>query len=203
MARTRLYLVRHGEQAHGEPAHGQREPGQEREHASLGLSPLGRDQADRLGRRLRSVPFANIHYSPLPRAAETAEIVADRLARIPRHACDHVADRTPVPSPGRRDEYPRRWHRWLDGVPAAERDEDAAALRVAVEHFGVTGPEDRHELLITHNFVIGWFVRHVLDAPEWRWIGLNHDNCGITVLQWELGRPPVLVSYNDTGHLHT
>jgi probable phosphoglycerate mutase len=192
MPRTRLYLVRHGEQARGPDGH----------HApEAGLSPLGREQADRLGRRLKSVPFADIHHSPLPRAAETAEIVADRLARVPRHACDHVADRTPVPSAGRRDDYPQRWHPWLDGVPADERDEDAAALRAAVGHFGVTGPEDRHELLITHNFVIGWFVRHVLDAPEWRWIGLNHDNCGITVVQWEIDRPPVLVSYNDTGHL--
>lgn len=65
----------------------------------------------------------------------------------------------------------------------------------------MTGPEDRYELLITHAFVIGWFVRHVLDAPEWRWIGLNHTHCGITVVQWDSERPPVLVSYNDTGHL--
>jgi serine/threonine-protein phosphatase PGAM5 len=185
MARTQLYLVRHGEQAENEP----------------GLSETGRDQADRLGRRLKVVPFANIHHSALPRAVETADIVADRLARVPRHACDHVTDRTPVPSPGRRGDYPPRWLPWLDGVPAGERDEDAVALRAAVEHFGVTGPEDRHELLITHNFVIGWFVRHVLDAPEWRWIGLNHANCGITVVQWDDDRPAVLVSYNDTGHL--
>jgi serine/threonine-protein phosphatase PGAM5 len=186
---TQLYLVRHGEQAGDHEGQGH------------GLSPLGREQAHRLGRRLRSVPFANIHYGPLPRAAETAEIVADRLARIPRHVCDHVADRTPVPSDARRGDYPQRWHPWLDGVPADERDEDAAALRAAVGHFGVTGAEDRHELLITHTFVIGWFVRHVLDAPEWRWIGLNHDNCGITIVRWETDRPPVLVSYNDTGHL--
>ncbi|MCZ7423500.1 histidine phosphatase family protein [Verrucosispora sp. WMMA2121] len=63
------------------------------------------------------------------------------------------------------------------------------------------GDADRHELLITHNFVIGWFVRHTLDAPTWRWIGLNQANCGITVVQWEADRPPTLVSFNDTGHL--
>ena len=68
---------------------------------------------------------------------------------------------------------PGRWYAWLDAVPDDERDVDAVALRAAVEHFGVTGGEDRYELLITHNFVIGWFVRHVLDAPEWRWIGLG------------------------------
>src|SRR5262245_8948510 len=190
MARTRLFLVRHGEQDR-EAGHG----------PDGGLSPLGREQADRLGRRLRTAPFSAIHHSPLARAVETADIVAGHLPRVPRHACDRVADRTPVPSAERRDTYPAQWHSWLDGVPAGERDVEAVSLRATVGHRGVTGDEDRDELLITHNFVIGWFVRHVLDAPDWRWIGLNQANCGITVVQWESGRPPSLVSFNDTGHL--
>ena len=190
MPRTRLYLVRHGEQ---DPASGHAPDG--------GLSALGRSQAARAGERLGSVPFAAIHHSPLARAAETASIVAGHLPAVPRHACDFAADRTPVPSPARRGEYPTRWHDWLAGVPAEERDEDAVALRAAVAHFGVTGDEDRNELLITHNFVIGWWVRHVLDAPVWRWIGLNQANCAVTIVEWAAGRPPMLVSFNDTGHL--
>jgi probable phosphoglycerate mutase len=49
--------------------------------------------------------------------------------------------------------------------------------------------------------VIGWFVRHVLDAPTWRWIGLNQENCGLTIVQWDTDRPPTLVCFNDVGHL--
>jgi serine/threonine-protein phosphatase PGAM5 len=190
MARTRLYLVRHGEQ---DPASDHAPDG--------GLSDLGREQADRLGRRLRTVPFSAIHHSPLARAAQTADIVAGHLPEVPRHDCDLVADRTPVPSAAQRGQYPQRWHAWLDGVPDDERDEDAVTLRAAVEHFGVTAAQDRHELLITHNFVIGWFVRHMLDAPVWRWIGLNQANCAITIVQWDSERPPTLISFNDTGHL--
>ncbi|MFC0533424.1 histidine phosphatase family protein [Phytohabitans kaempferiae] len=190
MARTQLYLVRHGEQ---DPAPGHAADG--------GLSHLGREQADRLGRRLRKVPFSAIHHSPLARAAQTADIVAGHLPHVPRHDCDHLADRTPVPSVGQRGRYPDRWLAWLDGVPDDERDEDAKALQAAVAHFGVVGDNDRHELLITHNFVIGWFVRHMLDAPIWRWIGLNQAHCAITIAQWDSDRPPTLVSFNDTGHL--
>jgi probable phosphoglycerate mutase len=190
VARTQLYLVRHGEQ---DPAS---------DHAANGgLSQLGREQADRLGRRLCTVPFSAIHHSPLARAAQTADIVARRLPHVPRHNCDFVVDRTPVPSAAQRGRYPARWHAWLDAVPDDERDEDAVALRAAVAHFGVTGEEDRYELLITHNFVTGWFVRHVFDAPVWRWIGLNQANCAITIVQWDSDRPPTLVSFNDTGHL--
>ena len=29
---------------------------------------------------------------------------------------------------------------------------------------------------VTHNFLIGWLIRDALDAPKWRWIGLNHAN---------------------------
>lgn len=190
MARTQLYLVRHGEQ---DRASGHAQGG--------GLSQLGREQADRLGGRLRTVPFSAVHYSPMARAAETADIVCSHLPQVPQHACDFVADRTPVPSTGQREQYPGRWLAWLDGVPADERDEDATALGAAVEHFGITGDNDRRELLITHNFVIGWFVRHVLDAPVWRWIGLNQANCAITIVQWDSDQLPTLVSFNDTGHL--
>jgi serine/threonine-protein phosphatase PGAM5 len=190
MARTRLYLVRHGEQ---DPASAHAPDG--------GLSQLGREQADRLGRRLRTVPFSAIHHSPLSRAVQTADVVAGHLPPVPRHACDLMADRTPVPSAGQRGQYPDRWLAWLDGVPDDERDEDASALQAAVEHLGVTGDKDRHELLITHNFVIGWFVRHMLEAPVWRWIGLNQANCAITIVQWNSDRPPTLISFNDTGHL--
>ena len=190
MARTLLYLVRHGEQ---DPA--------QSHSGSGGLSALGRSQADRLGRRLKGVPFTTIHHSPLPRAAETAEVIADYLPGVPRHACDLAADRTPVPSVVRRDDYPSRLLPWLDEVPGEERDEDAVALQAAVERLGTVGTEDRHELVVTHNFVIGWFVRHVLDAPTWRWAGLNQDNCGLTIVRWETGRSPALVCFNDIGHL--
>jgi serine/threonine-protein phosphatase PGAM5 len=183
MARTRIFLVRHGEQ----------------QESGEGLSPRGREQADRLGRRLAGTTFAGIHHSPVPRAGETAEIVGRSFPGVAAHACGLVTDRTPVPAD--RASCPELWRDWFDGVPAAERDEDAAALRGAVEHFGVLGDEDRDELLITHNFVIGWFVRHVMDAPQWRWMGLNQANCGLTVVQWESGRPPTLVAFNDTGHL--
>lgn len=65
----------------------------------------------------------------------------------------------------------------------------------------VTGANDRRELLITHNFVIGWFVRHALDAPAWRWMGLNRAHCALTIIQIGPGLPPILIAFNDAGHL--
>jgi hypothetical protein len=51
------------------------------------------------------------------------------------------------------------------------------------------------------HFVIGWFVRYVLDAPWWRWMGLNQFNCALTIIKVSDGEPPALVTFNDIGHL--
>ena len=40
-----------------------------------------------------------------------------------------------------------------------------------------------------------------MDAPAWRWIGLNQFNCALTIIQIQSGPPPVLISFNDMGHL--
>ena len=69
----RLYLVRHGEAAPGEP-----------DEDRL-LTSTGREQARRLGERLReasAAPAAVLH-SPLVRARETAELIAAELDVAP------------------------------------------------------------------------------------------------------------------------
>ena len=72
-----------------------------------------------------------------------------------------------------------------------------------VRHFGqVNERETRHLLVITHAFVVGWFVRHALDAPEWRWAGLQPANASVTVVQFSDTRPPMLLAFNDVAHLH-
>ena len=66
---------------------------------------------------------------------------------------------------------------------------------------GESQAADIHELIVTHNFLIGWFIRHALDAPDWRWIGLNQQNCALTVILYQPGLPPSLVTFNDAAHL--
>ena len=79
-------------------------------------------------------------------------------------------------------------------------EEEVEAGRAQMTWIGRSG-EQRNELPITHNFVIGWFVRHVLEAPEWKWMGLNQAHCGLTILRLRSGRPAQLVAHNDLGHL--
>lgn len=63
------YLVRHGETEWNRT-------GRMQGHTGVPLSAEGRRQATRLGERLRDVDFATVYCSDLPRAAETARIIA-------------------------------------------------------------------------------------------------------------------------------
>jgi probable phosphoglycerate mutase len=164
------------------------------------LSPAGWEQARLLGRRLAELPISAIHHSPLPRAAHTAHLAAESLPGVPVRPCDLLTDHVPpVPDPSA---LPDVYARFLDGVSRDEAEQGATLAAAAIERYAVPADgSDVHELVITHNFVIAWFVRHALDAPAERWLGLNQGNCAITTICYRRDRPPALVRFNDMGHL--
>ncbi|MEV6130289.1 histidine phosphatase family protein [Streptomyces violaceusniger] len=185
-----LYLTRHGEATPDE----------------RGLTPTGRRQAALLGERLRDVPLSAVHHGPLPRAAETARLIGDRLDGVPAHVCEPAGDY--VPYTPHRAELPAESADFLldfvHGFPPDERARGPLLARTAEERFTgpVDGPEDRHELVVTHNFLVGWLVRAALDAPKWRWLGLNQCNAALTVIRYPPpGRPPSVLFSNDMAHL--
>jgi serine/threonine-protein phosphatase PGAM5 len=187
MASRFLYLMRHGEAA---------EDGE--------LTARGEEQARLAGERLRSVPLTGILHSPQPRAVRTAQIVASRVPGVSPAASELLDDY--IPSDPDLTELPASFGRLVSAYSPAERMAGARLARSAVERFGGAGASagsgaDEHELLVTHNFLIGWFVRDVLGAPDWRWLGLNQQNCALTVLLYRAERPPSLLSFNDASHL--
>ncbi|BCB91198.1 histidine phosphatase family protein [Phytohabitans suffuscus] len=162
------------------------------------LSEAGREQATRLGRRLARLPIAAVHHGPLPRAAQTAALVAEHLPGVPVRAAEEVGDYVPpVPDPSA---LPEPYARFLAEVPPAEYERGARLAAAAIARHA--GPGDAsHELVITHSFTVAWFVRHALDAPRARWLGLNAANTGLTTILYRADRPPALVAFNDLSHL--
>ncbi|MBY9075381.1 histidine phosphatase family protein [Nocardioides sp. WL0053] len=65
------------------------------------LTERGVQQAVLLGRRLSNVPFGSVQHGPLPRATETAQLVARQLgSQVPVIELDAAGDYIPhVPSP--------------------------------------------------------------------------------------------------------
>jgi len=182
-----IYLVRHGEQ----------------QDAEYGLpdgplSPRGRRQAEAIAERLSGVPFTSAWHSPLERASETARIMKGRMPALDIRPSALLFDCYPSgPTP----DMPRAFESFFGGVTEEEIEAGQAQMADATAEFLSPSTGDRHDLLITHNFVIGWFVREVLDAPNWRWLGLNQANCGLTIIRVRTAKPPVLVTHNDLSHL--
>jgi broad specificity phosphatase PhoE len=185
-----LYLVRHAEASRDEGK----------------LTEAGRRQAALLGQRLRDVParVTAVHHGPLPRAEQTARLIADELD-VPTHVSDAADDYVPyVPD---RDELPPGWAdfplRFLAGPTAGDRDRGPALAHQALNLFTgpVRGTEDRHEVVVTHNFLVAWLVRDAMHAPEWRWLGLNFGNAALTVIRYAPERPASVLVTNDMRHL--
>ena len=182
-----LYLVRHGEQLDAE--HGMPDGP---------LSPRGRRQAELLAERLGGVPFDNAWHSPLQRATETAAIIAAKMPALKPEPSALLFDCIPSgPAP----ETPKVYDPFFGSVTEAEIEAGSAQMADAAAEFLRSHREDRHDLLITHNFVIAWLVREALGAPDWRWLSINQANCGLTVLTQKSGRPWSLLAHNDLAHL--
>ncbi|MFF3559871.1 histidine phosphatase family protein [Streptomyces sp. NPDC002574] len=185
-----LYLTRHAEALPDES----------------GLTENGFRQAELLGERLRGTPLAAVHHGPLPRAAQTAALIGERLgAAVPVEANELAGDYPP--------HFPRESElppdsayylsRFLDRFGPEDRAWGPQLAREALARF--TGPpaagKATHELVVTHNFLIGRLVSAALDAPPWRWLGLDHANAALTVIRYTPGRPHSVLLYNDMRHL--
>jgi broad specificity phosphatase PhoE len=184
-----LYLARHGAALPDES----------------GLSDVGRQQAMLLGQRLRARPITAVYHGPLPRALQTARLVGEQLDGVSLTSSPAAGDYVPyIPE---RHELPTDgaevFLRFLEGVTAEEATEGRELAEQARELFTgpVVGDTDRHELVVTHNFLVAWLVRQALDAPAWRWLGLNLSHAALTVIRYAPGLPPALLAYNDMSHL--
>ncbi|MFB7250428.1 histidine phosphatase family protein [Microbacterium sp. NPDC056234] len=182
-----IYLVRHGE--HQDAEHGVDDGP---------LSPRGQRQAELIADRLSGLPLDSVWHSPLLRATETARAISARLPAVDPEPSALLFDCVPT---GLTEDTPAAFEPFFGSVTDAEIEAGGAQMADAVNEFLVRKQGDVHEVLITHNFVISWFVREVLGAPEWRWMTLNQAHCGLTVIAQKQGRPWTLLTHNDLGHL--
>ncbi|MEV4286224.1 histidine phosphatase family protein [Nonomuraea bangladeshensis] len=183
MTTRHLYLARHGAA-----------------DAFGNLTDLGRRQAGLLGERLAGLPIDAVWHSPLPRAAASAHELARHLPDAPVAEAAELVDHVPyVPSAA---ETPPARAGFFDGYDEAEAASGHKLAEALLARFAKpSDATDTHEVLVTHAFQIAWLVRHALDAPPSRWLGLNSANAALTVIHYRPGLPPTLVMFNDMGHL--
>lgn len=188
MANRLLYLARHGEYEATHAA--DPEDGE--------LTEIGRQQSELLGKRLEGIPFSAVHHSPLRRAAQTAEIVAEYLPGVPLLASELLEECIPaVPD--------RQWltsgqAEFFAQLPAQAVAAGPGQAAAAIQAYAGPVTVDRRELVISHGNLINWFVAQALGAPDHAWLRMLDYNCALTVIMYFPDRTK-LISYNDMGHL--
>ena len=154
---------------------------------SLRKDSFTRKVAHAIAERLGGVPFTGAWTSPLTRAQETARIMTERLPSLEPQPSALLMDCVPS-GPG--IDMPHAFEPFFGGVTEEEIEAGRAQRADATAEWMTPSREDRHDLLITHNFVIGWFVRESFGAADWRWLGINQANCGLTIIRVRSAKPP-------------
>uniref|UniRef100_A0A8R1HKC8 Serine/threonine-protein phosphatase PGAM5, mitochondrial n=1 Tax=Caenorhabditis japonica TaxID=281687 RepID=A0A8R1HKC8_CAEJA len=163
------------------------------------LTPLGREQADLLGKRLAKsdIKFTNLTMSTMIRATETANIILSHFPdNFPRASSSLIEEGPPYP--------PVPDHKaWRPLHPEfySEAARIESAFRKIFHRAPPTQKEDSYELVVCHANVIRYFICRALQFPPEGWLRMSLGNCSLT---WIVIRPKGDVSIRsigDIGHL--
>ena len=177
-----LYLVRHGQYRMNQedPRYGS-------------LTPLGRRQAKRLGKRLGEVPFDACFSSDVTRAVETLDIIAPFLANQTRRSASTLL----------REGLPTLASHWTFRVDRADVRKARERMEAAYgRFFKPARGRDRHDLIVGHGNCIRYLVRRALQDQPSKWWRLQILQCSLTIVCVDANdKPPLLISFGDAGHL--
>lgn len=198
----RLILARHGET----------EWNRERRmmgRTDLPLTPKGQEQVKALGQALAGVTVHAVYSSPLRRAMETAQAVAQHHS-LPVTPVDGFMELDAGELDGLTPSEARIGHRpfleqWSQGDPNLTAPGGESLGQVQERAWaGLEGIMDRHRddtvVLVSHHFVLVTMTCRALGLPLSHFRRLRHSVAGFSILDFA-GAEASLVVLNDTCHL--
>ena len=173
------------------------------------LNQTGRRQAQALADALKhELPFT-LYTSPVPRAAETAQVIAAALTLTPETLEDlkeaDAGELEGLTGAQMREKFPVFAERWSVDSGAAQMPSGESLAQVQDRVWrNVSLLRERHEgevvVAVTHNFVVQTIICKVLQVPLHTSRRFRQDLGSITRLELARERD-VLVSLNETLHL--
>jgi phosphoserine phosphatase len=200
---VRILLARHGESTYN--AEG-RIQGQQ----DAPLSERGREQAERLGERLRVYEFDACYASDLSRAADTARAVMRHHPNAPfaftallREIKFGIFEGRIMPEI--EEMYPEEYAEWMenrrDFVPrGAESGGELSARAGRALHWLMEQGHDRTILVVAHGAILNAFIGEFLQLGGESRYRFHFDNTALAVVEDKPFGPRLLLA-NDTSHL--
>jgi broad specificity phosphatase PhoE len=177
----------------------------------LALTERGREQARKLGERLRVVRFAAVVRSPLGRTKETASLIAPGLPQVVMEGLTEIdyGEWEGLSPEQARERDPELFEAWLEdpariappGGETAQQVADRAltALRHIEDRYD---PADAPVLGISHKATLRILGASLTGAPislyRKRW---PQDECALNLVELRKSKDPFLRLWNDTSHL--
>ena len=194
----RLLLIRHGESTWNVE---HRLPGQ---LPGIELTAQGRAQAQRLAAALSGLPLSAIISSPLERAVETAEFLAEGRALTIQLEPDLMDIDLGHWSGQNRDslfQSDPTWNAFVrnptvapEGVETFPQLEQRAVT--AVERWLKKDATGAYPAFVTHSDVIKLLLVHYLGMDAGRARALRIDNTSVSVVDMNAGQQPIVITIN-------
>lgn len=207
---TRLILIRHGRtQANKENRIGSLEP--------FPLDMVGREQAEKVSRRLKEFPISTVFASPVLRARETAQIIADHIncdleirdelkeydfGKVSNLTFDEVRQNLP-------DVY-QVMSDWLNMGAVQDRERpvypDAEDFHVfekrlfKFREYILDNHQNQVVAAVTHLSVIKGLMAISFGGSVFERMNYLAHNTSVTIIDFR-NRVPLLVLFNDSRHL--
>lgn len=199
-----LYLARHAQTASSavDSFNGRRE---------LALTAQGREQARKLGDRLRGVRWAAVYRSPLARTLETATLIAPGREPVALPGLIEIdyGEWEGLSAPQARARDAARYDAWVadplavappGGETAAQVAERALAALEQIRSLHESSPHP--VLAVSHKATLRILGAALTGAPlskyRLRW---SQDECALDLVELRAGKDPFLRLWNDTSHL--
>lgn len=201
---TRVILIRHGETDWNRQRIF-------RGRADVLLSPEGIRQAELVTITLKEIGIDAIYSSPLKRALQTAQKIADfhnlEVVVEPGFMDFDYGEWQGLSHQEVRKRYPELYSRWEKEphtvrTPGGESLQDVRKRSVNALEKVLAEHPSRTVVIVSHrvvNKVLLCFVLGLDNSHFWR---IRQDTCAINIFEWSEDRGYVLYLLNDTCHLY-
>ena len=162
------------------------------------LTDIGREQVRLTAGRLagRTV-IDRIVHSPMPRAVQTAELLAAELGPAELRPDGALAECVPgTPAEHLLTTQQQAWF-----VQHADGGAGARQLTEAAGRYLVPAAADTVELVVAHANVIRWLLATAVSAGPDAWFQQACYHCGLSAVVLRPGRQPAVLAVNDSSHL--
>jgi len=173
------------------------------------LTDAGREQARSVATRLGAIPLAAIYASPLARARDTAQAIADASALAHEVVeLPELRERNYGLAQGltwieAQQRWPARASHELDWATEVPEVESMGALR-ARGVAAVSAMLDRHSgevaVCVSHGGTLVQVIAHLFGLPTETWPRIRLSNTSVTVVEGT-SAAPVIRTLNDVCHL--